>query len=1084
MANFYVRKITIININLKIVMKKNRLLNSLVCGGKLKLALLALVVLLVAPSVSNANANAMQGKKLVSGVVTDQKNNSPLPGLTVVVKGTSVGTVTDIDGKYSIMASDRDVLEFTFIGYSKKDVAVGNQTNINVSLSEDVFGLDEVVVTGYGVQKKSDLTGAVSSVSGETLAKMPIANIESALQGQAAGVSITSHSGRPGSGVDIKIRGISSINGTQPLVIIDGVSGDLNLLNPSDIASIEVLKDASTAAIYGATGGNGVILVTTKKGQAGKMKTSFNMYRGVEQVSKKLELMNAQEYMAVNEELAAKGKVALNSRPDTLTTYDWQDIVFDPANSENYDISMSGGNEFSNIIVSASYSKQGGIIRNTDYERFTFRVNSEHKLSKYITYDQKISYVNTISNGMDNMRWHQYYFNPMYRTLIMDPSVPGYDSEGKWSSSLFSTVNPLVSLDMENNVRKQNNFEGNFGLKINLLKGLDFVSRFTGKLGFGDNKAYEDKYFATVTDSRTQDRLIASMNRSLSYTVQNLLNYQVTIAENHNISVMAGMEANKWWGYDISGTRIYLSSSDPWMLYFNKSTDGTADIQNVRGGGYIGASQAYFGRLNYDFAGKYLLTVNVRRDGSSSFGPENRWGTFPSFSVGWKFTEEEFMKNVTAISFGKLRFGYGQTGANARSGFPYLAQVESRANFRYSVDNTTSQIGTGPFQIANPGIMWESVNMSNLGLDLALFDNRLSITADLFDKVNEGMLMLAEVPAVAGTYNGSNPEVNVGSIRNMGYEVTISARKKEGELRGSIDLNFSGVRNEVLELAEDSMLRGGVHTLSPTNLTCVGSPIAQFWGFETDGMFTADDPTEKVGSRTFITNQPFREANGSRVYAQPNAAPGDIRYKDIDGDGQINDRDKVVLGSPLPKLTYGFSINLEYKGFDLSAFFNGTLGNKILNGTKQYTYYLQGNGNHAKEFANRYVHEDIVKLDADGNEMVVVKQNRDTDIPRNIGDNYNRLRSFFIEDGSYLMLKTLVLGYTIPANITGKIGVDRLRVYGGAKNLFTLTKYTGFSPEVGGITPQNGSTAILESGVDLGVYPPTRMFYFGVNIVF
>lgn len=1071
-------------------MKKSRLLNSFLHKGLLLLTVISFFICQFSPKNSYAG-EMQQDKRLIRGTVVDAKNSTPLPGLTVVVKGTTVGAVTDIDGKYSITASPKDILVFSFIGYSNQEIPVGDKTGIDVKLAEDVFGLDEVVVTGYGVQKKSDLTGAVSSVTGEQLSKLPAVNIDQALQGQAAGVNITQKSGRPGEAVDIQIRGVSSINGTQPLVIIDGITGDINNLNPADIASIEVLKDASSAAIYGATGGNGVILVTTKKGNAGKVNTSINVYRGVESSIGKLELMNSQEYLAVNEEVDYKGKLVkgINSKPDTLQTTDWQSEVFQPAISQNYDVSISGGNEVSSFMISSSYSDQEGIIRNSDYQRFTFRINTEQKLSKRLTFDQKISFVSTSMNGFDEWQWHNYYANPLYETMIMDPSVKPYDANGKWGTSDFSTINPLVALDMENRTVKDNYIEGNFGLKLNILKGLDFVTRFSGKMGFGDSKEYQGVYYATPTDSRSVDKLIQSMDRSLSWTSQNILNYQTTIADAHNLSLMVGMEANKWWEYDITGTRLDMASSDPWMLYFVKSTNSTDLAQLVTGTGKIGATAAYFGRINYDYKGKYLLTVNMRRDGSSSFGPNYRWGNFPSVSLGWKFSEEEFIKNIDAISFGKLRVGYGQTGANAKSGFPYLAQVQSNSRFRYSVDNINSQIGTGPYQIANTEVRWESVNMSNIGLDLAFFDNRLAITADVFDKVNEGMLMLKEVSLIAGTFNGSNPEVNVGSIRNMGYEITITGRKKEGELKGSIDLNLSGVKNEVLELAADSMLAGRVHTLQPTNLTCIGQPVAQFYGYLVDysvgnGLFRETDPTEASGSKVVITNQPYREVDGKKIYAQSKAVPGDRRYKDVNGDGQINDKDKVNLGSPLPILTYGMTLNLEWKGFDLSAFFNGTIGNKILNGTKQYTYYLQGYGNKAKAFADRYVEKDIIKLDPDGNEYVAVKQNLDTDIPRNNSDNYNKLTDWHIEDGTYLRLKNLVVGYTLPNSLTSKINIQKIRIYGGAKNLFTLTKYTGLSPDVAGKQPETAGMGILELGVDLGVYPVTRMFYFGANIVF
>ena len=1073
-------------------MKKNRSFKPLSHMGMLLLTAITLVVCQFSPN--SSYAGEQQDKKLIRGTVLDAKNSTPLPGLTVVVKGTTVGSVTDFDGKYSISASNKDVLVFSFIGYSNQEILVGDKTTIDVNLAEDVVGLDEVVVTGYGVQKKSDLTGAVASVSSEKISKLPVSSIDQALQGQAAGVNITAKSGRPGEAVDIQIRGISSINGTTPLVIIDGIAGDLNRINPGDIASIEVLKDASSAAIYGATGGNGVILVTTKKGTPGKVTTSINAYRGLETAANKVELMNSQEWMAVNEETVwnnttakKRGELkALNNQPDTLKTYDWQELLYQPAIAENYDINVSGGNDFSSFMLSSSYTNQNGIIKSSEYQRFTFRINSEQKLTKRLALDQSISFVNTINKGLEEWQWHNYYSNPLYKTLLMDPSVPDYDENGKWGVSNYNTENPLIALDTKDKTSRNNYFEGNFGLKINLLKGLDFTTRFSGKLGFNDEKEYVPKYWSTTIYNNSVDKLIQSMSRNISWTAQNILNYQTTIANVHNLSAMVGMEANKWWDYDISGTRYDMPSTDPWMLYLVKSSNGEDLGQLVTGTGHIGANQAYFGRINYDYSGKYLLTLNVRRDGSSRFGPANRWGNFPSFSLGWKFSEETFMKNIEAITFGKIRFGYGQTGSNARSGFPYLSAVVSDDHFRYSYNNTTSTIGTGPSQIANTEIRWESVNMSNLGLDISLFDNRLSVTADVFNKVNDGMLMYKEVPATAGTYYGEDPEVNIGSLSNKGYELTITARKKEGDLKGSIDFNISGVKNEVLELATDSMKVGKVHSITPTNMTCIGAPVAQFWGYKVDyslgnGLFRETDPVNEKG---IITNQPFKESNGKTTYAQQKAQPGDRRYKDVNNDGSINTKDMVNLGSPLPKFTYGLTINMEYKGFDLSAFFYGSYGNKILNGTKQYMYWFQQNSNHAKEFADRYVQNDIIKLDENGNPKVVVKQNIDTDIARNSEDNYNKLCDWHIEDGSYLRLKNLVIGYTIPNNITSKINIQKIRIYGGAKNLFTLTKYSGISPEVSGKGAEEGSTPILESGVDLGVYPTTRMLYFGANIVF
>jgi len=1052
-------------------MKENRLFNCLVNWKVFKQATFIIMLCLLIPGYSNASE--LQNKKTVKGVVTDQKSATPLPGVTVIVKGTTVGSITDFDGKFSLTATDKDVLEFSFIGYLKKEVRVADQTTLNVALVEDVVGLDEVVVTGYGVQKKSDLTGAVSSVSAEKLSSVPVASVEHALQGQAAGVNIIPKSGRPGEGADIQIRGISSVNGTKPLVIIDGVSGDLNSLSAGDIASVEVLKDASSAAIYGATGGNGVILVTTKNGKAGKMRISLNAYRGFENPVGKIEMMNSQEYMELCEEVEATKKIPINYQPDTLKTYDYQDIAFKQAISENYDLSISGGNDVSTYMFSTSLDKQGGLIKNTDYQRFTIRINSEHKVNKHITFDEKVVFVNTKKEGFDDWYWHNYYNNPVLNIISADPTIPAYDANGKWTISSKNVANPMVSFDMKDKVDKNNSIEGNFGVKINLFKGFDYQSRITAKLSMGDNKEYQAIYWASPTVYNTQDKLSQGMSKGMSYNFQNYISYQTTIAEKHNIQAMVGMEASKWWGYDISGTRVDMASSDPNMLYLSKSTNSSDDVQNVTGGGYIGANQAYFGRLNYDFNGKYLLTVNVRRDGSSSFGPSNRWGTFPSFSFGWKFTEEEFMKNIPAITTGKIRFGYGQTGANAKTGFPYYSSVVTKAEYRYTVDGTTTQVGTAPEQIANPAIRWESINMSNLGLDMTFFDNRLSLSADLFNKVNDGMIQQLETSYIAGTFGGLNPEVNFGSISNKGYEITIGARKNDGELTGSIDLNLSGVVNEVLSLSADSIKGGAVHNVSPTSLTRMGDPVAQFWGLQIERMFTADDPTEVVGKRTVITNQTYsvNSTTGEKKYMQQTAKPGDAKFKDVDGDGKLTDADKVILGSPLPKLTFGFSVNLQYKGFDFSAFFNGTLGNKIMNGTKQYMYNPVGYANRGKAFANRY-RDEIVK---DG--VVVVHENHDTDVYRISPDTYTRMNSFFVEDGSFLRLRNVMLGYTVPNSLTQKLGVEKLRIYGGGKNLFTLTKYSGFNPEIGG-------NDILNSGVDIGLYPVTRMFYFGANLVF
>ncbi len=1025
----------------------------------------------------------LQDEIQISGTIMDAVSNEPLPGVTIIIKGTSTGTITDVEGKFSILVQSGQTLKFSYIGYLAEEVVVDQQTEISISMAPDLIGLEEIVVTGYGVQKKSDLTGAISSVSGENVNKIPVSSLDQALQGMAAGVVVVPKTGRPGSSVNIQIRGITSINGTNPKIVIDGVSQDenaMNRINPADVASIEILKDASSAAIYGASGGNGVILITTKTGQSGKLRTTYDSYFGWEKPIRQLEMMNSQQWMELLEEMSA-GSTPYTTQPDSLPTYNWQDIIFQTSFSQNHNLSISGGNDRSNFLFSANYSKENGIIKSTDIQRFNVRLNSEHKLTKRITFEPKISYSNTRTLGFEDWEYEGYYQNPVMPTLQMVPYLPAYDEEGNWSYNydFGGGTNPLVALDMKDRTRKSDNLEGNFGLIIEPLKGLSYTSRFTAGFGFGDNKEYLGTYWASPTDSRIRNELVQSMDRSKSWNFQNIITYNFGI-QNHNFSVMAGMEAGRWWGYDVNGRRVSFNSEIPEMLYLSMSSDDTLNIQIIEGRGYEGRSYRYFGRINYDYRGKYLLTANISRDYSSDFGPENRAGTFPSFSVGWKFSEEAFMQNQEILNFGKIRFGWGVTGANAPSDFAYLTKIRYPNTFKYSFNNDISLQGAGPVQVSNPGLKWEEVKMSNIGLDLSFFDYRLNITAEYFIKINDGMIMEQNVPYVAGTWSmgeyfdedPTNPLVNIGSVMNKGFELTVGHKNSVGDLKYSVDAYLSIVRNKVLELATDSMFNGAAHNVSPVTLTCEGSPISTFYGYVTDGLFQETDPTIEDGIYTIITNQPYSvNTNDDIVYMQPAAVPGDVRYKDINGDGILNSDDRVDLGSPLPKFTFSLNINLEYKGFDLNMLLTGSYGNKVFNGTKQYLYYSQGNGNRLAAFANRYKDE-IVK---DG--FVVVNENHNTDLPRFAAANYTKMSDFYIEDGSFIRLRSIQLGYTIPNAFSQRVGIDRLRFYVGARNLFTITSYEAFNPEVTSSDP-------LIMGIDLGTYPITRMYLCGVNLAF
>jgi TonB-linked SusC/RagA family outer membrane protein len=726
---------------------------------------------------------------------------------------------------------------FSYMGYLTEEITVGSNTVIDLGMTEDIIGLEEVVVTGYGIQKKSDLTGAIASVSSEKLTEVPTIGVDQALQGRAAGVSIVERSGRAGERPQIQIRGITSINDITPLIVIDGAvykdASILGSLNPNDIASVEVLKDASSAAIYGASGGNGVIIITTKKGEKGKMVTNFNMYRGIEYPVGKIEMMNSQQWLQTVEEVNPND-VGVTSRPDTFPTYDWQDYVFEPASSQNYDISFSGGSEKSTYMISSSYNKQDGIIRNSDYQRFTLRVNSDHKMTKRLTIDEKLYYVFSRNLGFSESLWHQYYDGPIRPSIQMAPAIPDYLPNGDWANPedfglSVTGYNPLAKLDMIDRTQNSNMFDGNVGLKLDIIKGLTFTSRFAGRMGFTDIKEFQNDYYNTTLDRRlpSEVKLLAEIYKDMVYNAQQYLTYDFSIADAHNFSLMAGMEAAQEWGIDYNGERNGMPSDRPELLYFRLSEDNTSDNQIINGSGYKRRWLSYFGRLNYDYKGKYLVTMNIRRDGHSDFGPDFRFGTFPSISVGWKFSEEAFMQNQSLITFAKLRYGYGESGAYSKSGSPYLSLVRNPNHFGYAFDNVTPSMGAAPVQLANPEIHWESVNTSNVGLDLALLNNKITLTAEYFTKVNDGMLMLKDVPFEAGTYSmgrdvdgdATSPEVNIGSIKNSGFEFTIGYRKMEGDLQGAFDLNFSTLRNEILDLATDSMTvpTAAVHNI--TNIT-------------------------------------------------------------------------------------------------------------------------------------------------------------------------------------------------------------------------------------------------------------------------
>lgn len=1031
--------------------------------------------------------NLRQEKNQISGKITESLTGKSLPGVSVYVKGTSEGTISDMDGIYTIQATSNDILVFSFIGYLTEEVKVGDQTTIDISLEEDIIGLDEVVVTGYGVQKKSDLTGAIASISGEQLTEMPAISVDQALQGRAAGVSITQNTGMPGGAVTIQIRGISSINGTDPLVIVDGVRSSLNDLNPGDIQSIEILKDAASAAIYGSSGGNGVILVTTKKGQSGKVRTNFNMYYGWQQPWKKMEICNTEELMDINNYInLSKTGNYYNTRIDTLENHDWQDIMFRTGQMQNYDLNFSGGNEKSTYYFSANYTKQEGILRNSDYERFAFRINSDHKLSKLFKVGENVQFTKRTNNGHDEWEFQNEYNSPMLGILTYYPYYGDYDENGNWIVS--DQLNPVVTEDILHYKKQNYSVGGNVYLDITPVKGLVITSKLNGYTNFGVSDQFFPIYNYNPNYYQDYSEIYKNITQQWGWELQQYANYNFTVATNFSFQAMAGFEARITEQADMSGTRYNLINESPEMRYFIASTNDTNLTQFVEGGGWIETSYAYFGRLNVDYQGKYLLSFNIRKDYSSRFGPQNRSGVFPSISAGWKFSDEPFIKDLEIFSFGKIRAGYGTTGANAPDLYAYYASVNTNVvGYKYTFDNgIVPQSGANMVRIPNREMHWETMVMTNLGIDLAFLNNKLTFSADYFKKSSKDMLGYQDLPGSVGIYQytdhisklggDARPLVNIGTLTNSGIELNAGYRKFEGDLKASFSLNTTFLKNKVESLPEDSLLRGRAGVgLGNFCLTAVGQPVSQFYGWQTDGLYQTSDGYQQANGTWFVNKQPYYlKDNGDTTWFDPQAKPGDWKIVDQNNDGKIDEKDKIKLGSPIPKIIIGFSTNLEYKNFDLNIFLEGKFGYQIFNGAKNFLMNQTQGINRLKICLDQYR---LPIYDDDG-VTLLAKGNTDTDLPRYDSKNFNRVIDFYVEDAGYLRIKNIQFGYTLPLTLSSKIRVEKFRIYAGVKNLLTITRYSGFDPEI-------STGDILAQGVDpIGTYPQSRMYLIGCNVQF
>ncbi len=993
----------------------------------------------------------------VSGVVTDFDTSEPLPGVSVLLKGTDRGTTTDANGVYSIDIDDESsTLVFSFIGFKTMEVVAGSQTKIDIQLPPDVIQLQDVVVVGYGTVKKSEVLGAVSSPSLKEASSRNYNTAAELLQGTVPGVTVMNNGGDPTGSPEVRIRGVGSLNGESPLIILDGVIyvGAFSSINPNEIETISVLKDAASAAIYGARASGGVILVTTKSGKPDKFNIEVNYQLGVQQVAKKLTPLNAADRAdAINMATDNAGQSRIPAfdpvgNPDSrITKTNWMDEIFQSGTVQNLDISMSGGNKVSNYFISGGYRKNEGILLNTQAQRYTARINSSHELFKGVRIGENISYSfwdgqtgNTSSAYTGAIMTALYY--PANATVYRE------DGSGKfggvpelYSNAYGDLINPVAYLKRLDSHTPTSTFLVNPYLEMEIIKGLKFRSNWGITHIRKNYKQFNVKVLETGKIFDFNELYQTSDNKNILLTEQTLT-YDKTIGQNHSITALAGFtyQQDKREVYEIKGTNF--DNEDPAYRYMSNATTIEVLSNDKPGQEKI---MSYLGRLNYNYKGKYLITFVMRRDGTSKLISDNRWKTYPSVSVGWNVTEEAFMQNLSFISDMKVRASWGMIGnLGTLPLYPYaVGLARTRA---WIGGDPIINYGYAESGLSNQSLVWETSEQQNIGLDFGLLQGKLSGSVDVFKKTNYDMLFKKVLPGTAGAPD--NQYINGGDVVNKGFEFGLTYKKNDGAIKYDITASFSSIRNEVRSITEDNKFQNAgptVRTLPQANINIVGSEWNSFYGYKTAGLFKSDDE---------VAN--YVNADGAKY--QSSAKAGDFKFVDTDGDGDIDNSDRTILGNPFPDFTFSLNGNVSFKGFDLNVFFQGVSGNDIFNSVRALGLNAGLGYNLLAESKNAWSPE---------NTNATIPRLSTTD-PNN---NWTRVSDFFIEDGSFLRLKNVTLGYTLPKKLFSTV---QLRVYVTAQNLFTITNYSGMDPEVG----------ITNSGVDVGMYPLSKVYMSGLTLKF
>lgn len=990
--------------------------------------------------------HAQQQAKTVTGTVTDV-SGEPIIGANIRIKGTTTGTITDIDGNFSIKAEPQSVIEVSYIGYLTQETVINNQKSIRFLLKEDTKTLDEVVVIGYGVQKKADLTRSVANINTEKLNTQSNANIGQALQGKIAGVDIVSQGGAPGSGTRIMVRGIGTLNNASPLYIVDGMyMNSIDHINPNDIASIDVLKDASSAAIYGSRAANGVIIVTTKEGSntEGKPIIDLSVNLGISTASKFLDMLDAKGWAEVTTiARQAIGKPALDMATDLANKpdNDWQDIMFRPALMQNYNLSVKGGGKYSTYYTGLGYFNQDGIVKGTNYQRYNIQSKNDYKRGIFS------AGTNLIISFSHDKPLHQELRGGMIGTILQSvPTLEKYDDtrEGGYGGTYGDVVNiphPLAIIDDNIMDRYNENVKifANLYAQIELFKGLKYKLNLTPDFSFERYKNYLNKYdFGLATNSITQ--LTERQRRRRNILVENLLTFDRTFGE-HKISALAG--------YTYQDSRFrHIQAYGEGLPQGLEEIDAATTNRSNEGNSWRSVLTSILGRVFYSYQNKYLFTATIRRDGSSKFGKNNRYGYFPSFSLGWNVAEEKFMENVHWLDQLKLRGGYGVLGNQEIDNYQYSSTITTGIN--YPDGNGGLLQGAFPKNFANPDIKWEETAMTNVGIDFMAFNNRLSLTADYYVKNTKDILLTVPIPISSGGAN--DPIRNAGKIRNNGFEFNLGWMDQPNpDISYGINLIGSFNKNKVIAMGSESgSIKGGSTNQNiTTSETKAGYPIGGYWLISTAGYFNSQEEVDAYAK------------DGKKI--QPAAEPGDIKFVDANNDGVINDDDRVFQGSPFPDFTFALNGNMRYKNFDLSIGLQGVLGNKIYNATRQTLEDVTKGSNFLASCLDYWTPE-----------------NKNASHPRLTWDDPNRNTRAesdrYLENGSYLRLRSVQLGYTFPQTWF-KGAIQHARVYINAENLFTITSYSGYSPDV------NADNANYR-GFDNFIYPTNRTFMLGLNVTF